>query len=132
MSSNGKGLYSQAIIGFTAAVIAACVHAGVSAVFIVPASMMLALGVVAIFLSLIMPFYGNENEDKVLGTHRIKKSVFFLLFIVLSVWWLFQVWHYHEAMVDNLASKDGSATQLITPRFWFYGDFPRPDSLRRD
>lgn len=125
---HNKDLDSQNVVGFTAAVIAGFIHAGVSAVFIIPGSMMLGLGVLAEFLALILPVSGYDKGSEGSQNQRIKRPLFMLMFLALSVWWLTQVWNYHEAMLKDLVTDEGKAAQELKPRFWLQGNYPRTDT----
>ncbi len=120
---------SEVLIAFSVAVFAGFIHASVSAVLIVPASMMLALGVLTVFWSLILPDLDNTHKIDLTSTSKVKPLFFVLVFGLFAMIWLLNVWNYHQAMVADLATEEGARAQYMMPRFWVYGNYPRPDSL---
>ncbi|MDX1589230.1 MAG: O-antigen ligase family protein [Oleiphilaceae bacterium] len=110
------------LCGFTASVVAALLHAGVSAVFIGPASMLLGLVIMASFWLLLSP--GDEARP-VTNNKSVRLWRAILMAIVFSGMsvWVYQVWVYHEAIKEQLLSDDGY-TGGLKPGFWLHGDLP--------
>jgi O-antigen ligase len=125
--------YPLALVAFTASVVAAMVHAGVSAVFIAPGSMLVGLLVLSVFWALIQPaaFDGPLSTEKKgsTGRSRIFASALVIAVGVGSGLWLKQVWEYHQAMVEDLPYYQRNVSLGHLPRFWFHGYFPRQPGL---
>lgn len=128
----GKTQDTTVLCGVAASVIGALVHAGVSAVFIAPGSMLVGVLVLAGFWALIVPWglfelRGVQTNPKSSG--RLFSTVFLVPMIVL-LWllWLGQVHAYYVDMrTDEIYYKE-ELKQPTMPRFWFHGNFPRADA----
>lgn len=120
------------LIAFTVAAIAGSLHAGLSAVFIVPASMLVGLLVLAILWALSLR--GSHRAGEVLTESR-RPPYLMALPITLTLVvvfgggvWFRQVWEYHQAMVADLPLYEDGPKAEYWPRFWFHGNFPRPQN----
>jgi O-antigen ligase len=117
------------LCGFTTSVFGALVHAGVSAVFIAPGSMLIGMLVLTSFWALILP-----REIFLVQITRQRGNLYGRLVFasmtaaaVLTIWllWMHQVSNYYGDMrVDESAYKD-RAKGPVVPRFWLHGNFPR-------
>lgn len=119
------------LIGFTASVTAALVHAGVSAVFIAPGSMLIGLLVLSVFWALIHPPVSAGQISHVVqpgSVRRLAGYLFMAVVVIGSGLWFRDVLRYHQAMVDDLPWYDANVHEGALPRFWFHGFFPRPAS----
>jgi O-antigen ligase len=117
------------LAAFTASVCAALFHAGVSAVFIAPGSMLIGFFVLGLFWALIAPVVVvfKQAQPK-------RRLVFVGLLVVivgtLCTYWLDDVWGYHTAMRDDLDFYQKNVPIETFPRFWSHGNFPRhPDQM---
>lgn len=124
--------YPVVLIAYTASAVAGLVHASFSAVFIVPASMLVGVLVLSIFwaLSLQKP-YRSERRSKRGGRSGYPGAIqlaFACAIAVGGVVWFKQVWGYHQAMVADLQQYEEGPNGAYWPRFWFHGNFPRPES----
>ncbi|MDF0748936.1 O-antigen ligase family protein [Marinobacter sp. 71-i] len=115
--------------GVTASVVGALIHAGVSAVFIAPGSMLVGLLVLVGFWALIAPPEFCHEGGK--GNHA--RSPAKLAFaassaaVILVLWllWAGQVHTYYLDMkADEINYQEQSKGRTL-PRFWFHGNFPR-------
>lgn len=115
------------LVGFTASIVAVLVHAGVSAVFIAPGSMLIGLFVLSIFWALIEPFGRSQNVPGrlMLWQQALVRLAFVSLFVVLSLTWFKGVLNYHRAMVEDFPYYKEEVGMGHLPRFWFHGYFPR-------
>lgn len=114
------------LTAFTSSVTAALVHAGVSAVFIAPGSMLVGLLVLAIFWALILPERTRPGlVGSRLGYSRATGSVLVLVFLVAGGFWFRDVLRYQHAMEDDLDYYQNELSLGHLPRFWFHGNFPR-------
>lgn len=121
------------LCAFTASVAAALIHAGVSAVFIAPGSMLVGLVVLSIFWALIMP---EREEQKVTegptagrsGFSRVTGYLIAVAFLVAGGFWFRDVLRYQQAMADDLEYYQNELSMGHLPRFWFHGNFPRHPS----
>jgi len=117
------------LVALTASVTGAVFHAGVSAVFIAPGSMLIGLCVLTVFWAFIKP-----EPDETIGA--IKQSFGFryggyllvLVFVLASAFWFRDVLRYRQAMADDLAYYQNELSLGHLPRFWFHGNFPRHPS----
>lgn len=116
------------IVAFTASVAAAMVHAGVSAVFIAPGSMLVGLCVFPVFWALIRRETAAAGMVTGLKRSRVGAYVFVLLFVLASVFWFREVLRYRQAMADDLVYYERVLSLGYLPRFWFHGNFPRSPS----
>lgn len=119
------------LLVFSVSSCAGLIHSNVSSLLIAPASMMIGLCTLAIFWSLILPTRVDDSNTLTLKKMPAPKY-FLLLFVSLALMWLSYVWSYHQAMMDDLITDEGKASQSMMPRFWVYGNYPRPDSSRVD
>lgn len=115
------------LAAFTASVSAALLHAGVSAVFMAPGSMLIGFLVLCVFWALITP------ESRPVPPRRPKARAFAAVFVGLLVsapcfYWLNEVAEYHEAMESDLEFYYENVPAGTLPRFWFHGNFPRHPS----
>jgi len=119
------------LAGFTASVSAALFHAGVSAVFMAPGSMLVGTFILIAFWSLIIPVpryaqgQGYSREVPSLGK---RAAVAILLgVLVLAVWllWVKEVSVYYQDMKQDEEHYYEQGGGGILPRFWFHGNFPR-------
>lgn len=117
---------------FLGAVVAALVHAGVSAVFIAPGSMLVGLLVLSIFWALICPDGAPllGVSASLLKTNLGVRVIALLLVLSISVFWIHQVWSYHQAMESDLEYRRDGARNSLMPRFWLDGNFPRREVVR--
>ena len=128
----GKTQDITMLCGVAASVIGALVHAGVSAVFIAPGSMLVGVLVLAGFWALIVPrglFDGQGVRANPKSTGRLLFAAFLATFIAL-LWllWLDQVHAYYVDMRADETYYKEELKQPTMPRFWFHGNFPRVDS----
>jgi O-antigen ligase len=115
------------LAAFTASVSAALLHAGVSAVFMAPGSMLIGFLVLCVFWALITP------ESRPVKPRRPKARALAAVFVGLLVsapcfYWLNEVAEYHEAMESDLEFYYENVPAGTLPRFWFHGNFPRHPS----
>src|SRR5690606_19550089 len=117
------------LAGFTASVSAALFHAGVSAVFMAPGSMLVGMFVLIAFWALIIPGtdVSTMNNRGVPFRGKRMSAAAIASFLVLIVWidWMKEVVVYYQ---DMRLDEEGAYEQVgegILPRFWFHGNFPR-------
>jgi O-antigen ligase len=121
----GKRIDAPYLVACTASVTAAMVHAGVSAVFMAPGSMLIGLCVFTVFWALLKPepvapaILERSNR---LGVGRF---LFVLLFILASAFWFREVLRYRQAMAEDLVYYQENLSLGYLPRFWVHGNFPR-------
>ena len=118
--------------GVTGSVIGALVHAGVSAVFIAPGSMLVGMFILAAFWALIAPRELLCGQGVCYVKKAPAKLVFsvFSIAAVLTLWllWIGQVYAYYLDMRLDEAYYQEQLKQPTMPRFWFHGNFPRDES----
>lgn len=119
---------SLLLMGFTASVTAALVHAGVSAVFIAPGSMLVGLLVLSVFWALIMP--DSVLSARVASSQKPRRLAFagylsVIAFVLASSSWFREVLRYQQAMTDDIVYYEREVSQGVLPRFWLHGNFPR-------
>lgn len=130
-----KGQNVLYLVAFTASVTAALFHAGVSAVFIAPGSMLIGLCVLSVFWALIKPeVVSNETGARVGNSPRSRYAGYalVLVFLVAGAFWFLEVLRYREAMADDLEYYQNELSLSYLPRFWFHGNFPRHPSQMPD
>lgn len=120
------------LCGFTASVLGALVHAGVSAVFIAPGSMLVGMLVLVAFWALIAPrelLFGQGVRNNEKASAKLVFSVFSTA-AVLALWllWIGQVYAYYLDMRLDESFYQEQLKQPTMPRFWFHGNFPRNES----
>ncbi|OZC37949.1 hypothetical protein B9Q17_15515 [Marinobacter vinifirmus] len=116
------------LAGFTASVSAALFHAGVSAVFMAPGSMLVGLFVLIGFWALILPAGDSLQEARSTANPRRRMIVAGLLsaaFLILWALWMNEVWQYYQDMRADEAYYYEHESEGTLPRFWFHGNYPR-------
>jgi O-antigen ligase len=115
------------LAAFTASVSAALLHAGVSAVFMAPGSMLIGFLVLSVFWALI-----SDSSVTPRNKPTIKRVLVALIVILaggaLCLAWLKEVRAYHSAMIVDEAFYYENVPMGTLPRFWFHGNFPRSES----
>lgn len=117
----------EVLIAFTASAIAGLTHAGFSAVFIIPASMLMGFLVLSVFWSLILRQPSQQKKISKQGGATTIHLVLAMAITLGGVMWFTQVWEYHQAMVADLSQYEERSNAAYWPRFWFHGNFPRPE-----
>ncbi len=119
--------YYSRVVAVTASLAAAFIHAGVSAVFMAPASMLAGFFVISGGWAL---GFGKESSPSMgwpLRNSMLLRSLSGLVLgvlLVVGVQWLGEVQrYYHDNMVDRETYRGIGAP--YAPRFWSHGDFPR-------
>jgi hypothetical protein len=118
------------LAGFTASVSAALFHAGASAVFMAPGSMLVGLFVLIGFWGLIMPpglaFVATDRKPQRASVARILGASIIGAAILLA-WlaWMSAVWSYYQDMRRDELYYHESTDRGMLPRFWYHGNFPR-------
>lgn len=127
--SSGNTDEALMLAGFTASVSAALFHAGVSAVFMAPGSMLVGLFVLIGFWSLITSGEGRNPDwaSTYNATRKQRGLGFVLASITLVVWiaWFSEVQEYYDDMRADELNYHQQIGEGILPRFWFHGNFPR-------
>lgn len=118
------------LIAFTASVSAALVHAGVSAVFLAPGSMLVGLFIMIGFWAIIYPEVDQNATIHWGGLSRRRYAMTILVIpVIVTVWalWMTAVIKYYNAMRLDEPYYQEHVTEGTYPRFWFHGNFPRPE-----
>jgi len=115
------------LAAFTASVAAALLHAGVSAVFMAPGSMLIGFLVLSVFWALISDS-SVTPRNKPTTKRALVALVVALAGGLLCFAWLKEVKAYHSAMVVDEAFYYENVPMGTLPRFWFHGNFPRHES----
>lgn len=128
----GAHEYPDVLIAFTASAVAGLVHAGFSAVFIVPASMLVGVLVLSVFWALSLQEPHRSETISKRGRHSgYPGAIQLALACAIAVGGvvLFKdVWGYHQAMAADLHQYEEGSNGAYWPRFWFHGNFPRSES----
>lgn len=119
------------LCGFTVSVTSALCHAGVSSVFLAPASMLVGLFVLIIFCAILkQPESEAENQRFQFHPHYPARFAFFVVVgLMLSFFWFKEVIDYHQAMLEDFPVYFEQRSSAHFPRFWYHGYFPRADSF---
>ena len=115
------------LAAFTASVSAALLHAGVSAVFMAPGSMLIGFLVLCMFWRLITP----ESRPVTPGHPKARGLAAVLVGLLISLsslYWLNEVSAYYKAMENDREFYNENVSAGTLPRFWFHGNFPRHPS----
>lgn len=123
---------SIGLVGVTASVIAALTHAGVSAVFLAPASMLVGYLILSVFWAIVSTCGEPLSSVSNVSLKRAGTTIAFALMLsatLVGASWLQEVFRYHRAMVADLAYYDEHVQLGKLPRFWFHGNFPRHPSM---
>ncbi len=119
--------------GITSSLMGALIHAGVSAVFIAPGSMLVGLLVLAGFWALIAPQAFCHGGGRGYSARSPAKLAFAVssAAVVLMLWllWAGQVYTYYLGMKADEIYYQEQLKGPTLPRFWFHGNFPRQESL---
>jgi len=125
--NNDDSVSVSRLVAITASVSAALFHAGVSAVFMAPASMLVGLLVLTLFwceIQLNSPSYdvpANNAKCKC----SLAGGLLLTGFVVIAYHWFVNVSDYHKAMRKDVQFYEENAFKGHLPRFWFHGYFPR-------
>lgn len=124
----GGGELALSLAAFTASVSAALLHAGVSAVFMAPGSMLIGFLVLSVFWALITPDLLPATQKRRTGKRFVAAAIVALVMGISCFYWLSEVSAYHQAMEDDLEFYYENVPAGTLPRFWFHGNFPRHPS----
>lgn len=116
------------LAGFFASVSGALFHAGLSAVFMAPGSLLIGMFVLAVFWSLITESDTKQprfSSARMLPSVRFSIIVFLILFLTGWIFLMGEVWTYYEDMRLDETFYYENVGEGIHPRFWFHGNFPR-------
>jgi len=118
------------LVGLSASVVAALVHASVSAIFMAPASMIIGLFVMGAFWSLVsVPSQRPEGLASRARKNWRRPVSAAIVFLGLT-FWIYGVAGYYQAMQVDLGQNSGLKGTGFLPRFWHHGNFPRhPDQM---
>ncbi len=120
------------LAGVAASVISAFIHAGASAVFIAPGSMLVGLFVLAGFWALIFsPLFSvkQRNGSNLMLPKKLVSAISSAaLVLILWLLWAAQVHTYYLGMKSDEIYYHEHMNERTLPRFWFHGNFPRPDT----
>jgi len=117
------------LAGFTASVSAALFHAGVSAVFMAPASMLVGMFVLIGFWGLVQPkssVTGIQPPSTINSGFRVITTALLATVIVIAwAFWAGEVWRYYKDMRADETYYHEHVREGTLPRFWRHGNFPR-------
>ncbi|MAM87001.1 MAG: hypothetical protein CME36_06810 [unclassified Hahellaceae] len=125
--NNDDSVSVSRLVAITASVSAALFHAGVSAVFMAPASMLVGLIVLTLFwceIQLNSPSY-DVPADNTKRKRSFAGGLLLAGFVVIAYHWFGNVSDYHKAMREDVQFYEENAFKGHLPRFWFHGYFPR-------
>jgi O-antigen ligase len=128
--ATGDSSLALSLAAFTASVSAALLHAGVSAVFIAPGSMLIGFLVLSVFWALITSDSRLQANKAHSGKRLMAAFVVLLAVGGACAYWLSEVSAYHEAMEEDLEFYYENVPEGTLPRFWFHGNFPREFGVR--
>ncbi|WP_166645991.1 O-antigen ligase family protein [Halospina denitrificans] len=120
--------HSVLIVGITASVIAAMVHAGVSAVLLAPSSLLIGLLIAGLFWALLtrdIELGRDQGCDHLYGQVGWGRYSLCVIVVAILVVWQFEVIRYYQAMRDDEPLYLENVPQSKMPRFWIHGNFPR-------
>lgn len=126
LSHKGKILRMSLV----ASMCAGFVHAGASAVFMAPSSMLIALIVISLFWALVM-----EEGEGWGGKYSGSRKQYLLktcLLTPLVLFWVYGVSIYYVDMQKDWGWYSRNVYQGTLPRFWVHGNFPRQPALMPD
>jgi O-antigen ligase len=113
--------------------IAACTHAGVSAVFIGPASLLVGWFVMVAVVRMTFPIPENREEA------TTRSAPLWFRGSLATVLFCSFIWNWSSVLDYKRASERDQICYFYLdihtgngPRFWLHGDFPRPPSLACD
>lgn len=116
------------LAAFIASVSAAMLHAGVSAIFMAPGSMLIGFLVLSVFWALITP-ERSAIKVKPSRTRFIAAGLVMIAIAIPCGYWLADVSAYHKAMENDLELYYEKVPAGMLPRFWLHGNFPRHDTV---
>lgn len=124
--SSGKA--ETIMAGLLASTVGAFVHAGVSAVFMAPASMMVGFLVLSMFLgkfqSPVVATQERASQPLVFLAKNVSVGVALVLCLVSGIFWMGEVVRYYKDNIEDRQTYKGQGS-IYSPRFWSHGDFPR-------
>lgn len=124
--SSGKA--ETIMAGLLASTVGAFVHAGVSAVFMAPASMMVGFLVLSMFLgkfhSPVVTTQERASRPLEPFAKNISTGVALIVCLVSGSFWMGEIVRYHEDNIEDRQVYKGQGS-IYSPRFWSHGDFPR-------
>jgi hypothetical protein len=122
---------TQLMIALVASVIAAFFHAGASAVFLAPASMLVGLVVLAVFWAVIShsQFGSGFSGPRDFGRLTWGRALVALMAFMSLLFWNLEVVRYYKAMRLDQSWYAENVRQPFYPRFWYHGYYPRHPDL---
>ncbi|MBB5322504.1 O-antigen ligase family protein [Marinobacter oulmenensis] len=127
--SSGDSEGQALLVGFTASVSAALFHAGVSAVFMAPGSMLVGFFVLIGFWALVTPAspeFPKPVYPRALWRSKRLLGVFLagVMSIFIFMWW-WEVYSYYGTMRADQRYYYEELREGAKPRFWLHGSYPR-------
>lgn len=114
-----------------ASIVGALIHAGVSAVFIAPGSMLVGLLILPVFFGFIVPntLKGErcKNDASRPVRNALQGAVIAMLVLLLWGGWMVEVRKYYLDMREDESYYYEVLRERALPRFWLHGYFPRND-----
>ncbi|WP_153633682.1 O-antigen ligase family protein [Marinobacter salsuginis] len=114
--------------GLMASTVGAFVHAGVSAVFMAPASMLVGFLVLSMFLgkfqSPVVATRERTSRPLVFFAKNVSVGVVLVVCLVSGFFWMGEVVRYYKDNIEDRQTYKGQGS-IYSPRFWSHGDFPR-------
>ena len=118
------------LVALTVSVVAALLHAGVSAVFMAPASMLVGLFILMVFWAQVRHELPPGTSFLISRCSRIVSTLALLIVMALGGFWLREVQLYHGAMLKDQKYYYDHIPLGLMPRFWHHGNFPRaPEAM---
>jgi len=114
-----------------ASIVGALIHAGVSAVFIAPGSMLVGLLILPVFFGFIVPNTLKGERCKNNASRPVRKALqgAVIATLVFLLWgaWGGEVRKYYLDMREDESYYYQVLRERALPRFWLHGYFPRND-----
>ncbi|WP_394130433.1 O-antigen ligase family protein [Marinobacter nauticus] len=131
IKSSAGSTEAVVLAALLASVVGALIHAGVSAVFIAPGSMLVGLLIMPVFLGFIVPGTLKGKRYKNDASRPLRKALqaAVIATLVFLLWgaWAVEVKNYYLDMREDESYYYQVLRERALPRFWLHGYFPRND-----
>jgi O-antigen ligase len=123
-------LDSTLLVGFSVSILASASHAGLSMMYLAPASMLVVLFVAPIFWYLTKPEGDRDFTEQGYENRSWSSRVWLVIALSSSLLLIQKTAIYYSDMKKDEVTYRASIYNGFAPRFWFHGQYPRGAEMK--